>query len=555
MASAAIFQTSEEIIAENADLIRAELERICKDSLFRDTTRMKRFLRYVTEETIAGRGARLKGYVIGLEVFDRPEDFDPQADTIVRVQAGQLRRRLDIYYAERGRDSAVRILVPKGRYAPTFEMRQTPKADKSADLKVLVRPSRPKSVNMRPSIAVMTLDDLSIAANQDEKRFAQGLTAEIVNALVQFRSMRIVTLTPNVSSSLAVKSVREIGVECGSDFVLTGSVRRDEDFFRIVVNLIQCETGEHLFSRVYDREYKPGNLFNLQEEIASYTASAVAAPFGVVNRFNRRDLKERNDTMEAHSCVMRYYDIKLSPTRNEAEALLLEVTRVTENNPEFSTGWSIQALLNTFLATQCIPIERPDERLIEADRTARRALSADGQSALGYFALYQSYFHRGQFANADRMIRRALSLNPNDYSMLAYYAICLALRGESDQALSMQSAALRLIGRAPSWYQLPQMVAEFKAENYAVVAGWRDRRILDTPPIFQLLALAAKAYSGEEEAVRSLVRDILAGNANYADDASASIGFWHIEPELSQQIYDGLLIAGLDIESLNPLIT
>ncbi len=551
MADAAIAIPSDLMDSAEADLVRAELERICADVLFRDTTRMKRFLRYVTEETLEGRGGRLKGYVIGVEVFDRPDSFDPQADTIVRVQAGQLRRRLDLYYSERGQDAPVRILVPKGRYAPTFEMRQMRDPNKAADTQDTFHLENIGDTDPRPCIAVITLDDLSPPSVQDGSHFADGVSAEIVNALVQFRSMRIVTLSPTVSTTFRDKSVREIGAECGADFALSGSVRREGEVFRVTVSLIRCKTGEHLFSRVYDREFQPGGVFNLQEEIASYTAAAVAAPFGAVNRYNRQSLNGRQSSMEAYNCVLRYYDIKLSPTRNHAELLLSDVETVTEKQPDFSTGWAIRSLLNTFLATQCLPVENIQNRLIEADRTARRSLSADSQNAMGYYALFQSYFHRGKFEDADRMMRRALSLNPNDYSKLAYYAICLALRGEMSRASTMQTAALRLIGRAPTWYHLPQMIVDFSEQEYHSVAGLVGQGLAETPAIFYLFGLSAKAYLGEVDETKEIIARILSKDPNYAADASALIELWHVQPELARHVNKGLELVGLNIDSLN----
>ena len=124
MANAQLKPTTDALTQSQKDLVAEQLERLLASKLFRDTTRMKRFLRYVTEEVLGGRGKRLKGYTIGIEVFDRADDFDPQADTIVRVQAGQLRRRLDLYYAGEGVEDPVRITVPKGRYAPCFEFRE-----------------------------------------------------------------------------------------------------------------------------------------------------------------------------------------------------------------------------------------------------------------------------------------------------------------------------------------------------------------------------------------------------------------------------------------------
>jgi len=67
----------------NREAVLDELQRVLNHSTFKDTKRLKRFLKYVVMETLDGRGARLKGYSLGIEVFDRADDFDPQGDTIV----------------------------------------------------------------------------------------------------------------------------------------------------------------------------------------------------------------------------------------------------------------------------------------------------------------------------------------------------------------------------------------------------------------------------------------------------------------------------------------
>ncbi len=554
MAGAASARPIEPIDSRQEILVRDELERVCEDKLFRDTTRMKRFLRFVVEETLAGRGNRLKGYVIGVEVFDRPDNFDPQADTIVRVQAGQLRRRLDLYYAGDGAASPVRILIPKGRYAPTFELRQSLEVNETIDPTSMLGDVSDKTKDPRPSLAVMSLDDLSSSETKSGDYFVDGLTAEIVNALVQFRSIRVVTLTPSVSTTLAQKSVREIGKDIGADFVLSGSVRRDGDVFRVTVSLIRCESSEHLLSRVFDREYKPGSLFNLQEEIASYTAAAIAAPYGAVNRYNRRNKSGRQKSMAAYDCVLRYYDMKLSPKRQVAEKLLDDVESVTKHHPEFSMGWAIHALLNNFLATQIHFVEEASVRLLEADRSARRALKVDSQNSLGYFALYQSFFHRGKFEDANQMICRTMSLNSNDYSVLAYYAACLASRGDFETASKMATAALRLIGRAPTWYHVPHMMVDFAHGKYENVTGLINQNLDESSYSFYLMGLAAKCHIGEIDQVRSILADIIDKEPSYADKASAALQLWHLHPDLARPVYEGLLLAGLDINALKSSI-
>lgn len=100
--------------------VAEELERILATQEFRRAPQLGRFLRYVVEETVEGRGDRLKEYVIGVKVYGRGEKFDPRLDPIVRVQAGKLRARLAAYYAGVGAGRVLRIELPKGSYVPVF---------------------------------------------------------------------------------------------------------------------------------------------------------------------------------------------------------------------------------------------------------------------------------------------------------------------------------------------------------------------------------------------------------------------------------------------------
>lgn len=101
---------------------RVELERIVGSPLFEDSERLVRFLTFVVEQKLAGNASGLKESVIGVEVFGRPAGYDPKVDPIVRVQARRLRAKLDSWYLEGGRESAVRITLPKGGYVPEFAL-------------------------------------------------------------------------------------------------------------------------------------------------------------------------------------------------------------------------------------------------------------------------------------------------------------------------------------------------------------------------------------------------------------------------------------------------
>jgi hypothetical protein len=100
--------------------VRAALERIAASEAFRACPQLIAFLRYVVEATLSGGQDRIKGYTIAVEALGRGDDFDPQDDPIVRVEAMRLRRALQRYYASGGRNDTVQIVLPLGSYVPVF---------------------------------------------------------------------------------------------------------------------------------------------------------------------------------------------------------------------------------------------------------------------------------------------------------------------------------------------------------------------------------------------------------------------------------------------------
>jgi hypothetical protein len=106
--------------AISADEVRAQLERIVASRGFANAGRLSRLLRHSVEKTLAGEIDQLKEYSVGMEVFDRGETYDPRADSIVRVEAGRLRSRIDEYYNGEGAADPVRITLPRGAYVAQF---------------------------------------------------------------------------------------------------------------------------------------------------------------------------------------------------------------------------------------------------------------------------------------------------------------------------------------------------------------------------------------------------------------------------------------------------
>jgi hypothetical protein len=104
----------------NDERIREELHRVLSCHEFRSSKRSQDFLRYVVENTLNGHGDMLKERTIGIDVFGRSTSYDPSDDATVRVKAGEVRKRLGLYYSSQGAQNPLRIQLPSGTYVPEF---------------------------------------------------------------------------------------------------------------------------------------------------------------------------------------------------------------------------------------------------------------------------------------------------------------------------------------------------------------------------------------------------------------------------------------------------
>src|ERR1043165_9450029 len=107
---------------QHAEVLRA-LDGVLASEMFRGSAKLVAFLRYVVEATLRGEQDRIKGYTIGVEALGREEDFDPQIDPIVRVEATRLRRTLDRYYAGPGANDRIVFELSRGSYVPVIRAR------------------------------------------------------------------------------------------------------------------------------------------------------------------------------------------------------------------------------------------------------------------------------------------------------------------------------------------------------------------------------------------------------------------------------------------------
>ncbi|MDX2031758.1 MAG: hypothetical protein SF339_13880 [Blastocatellia bacterium] len=129
--------------------IMQQLRAILASRHFRQARSLEKFLQYVIIRTLAGEADQLKEFTLGVEVFQRRRSFDPRIDTVVRVQAAHLRKKLADYYLEEGAHDDVLIDLPKGHYFPTFRLRPAQEAALPVSDDAVAAPPAPEASPQR----------------------------------------------------------------------------------------------------------------------------------------------------------------------------------------------------------------------------------------------------------------------------------------------------------------------------------------------------------------------------------------------------------------------
>jgi len=238
--------------------IRDQLSTVLESALFVHAERLGRFLRFVVEETLAGRADRLNQFAIAIDVFDRDETFDPTIDAIVRVEAGRLRSKLLEYYDDLGGDDPIRIELPKRSYAATFRQRSGRDESRSAaaaelDREVYARDGLAETTELaEPTIAVLPFVNMSL--DPEQEYFADGVTEDLITDLSRLPGIAVISRHSTFTYKGTAATVQQVCEELGANLVLEGSVRKVGNTVRITAQLIDGSSGQHLWAQRYDRD-------------------------------------------------------------------------------------------------------------------------------------------------------------------------------------------------------------------------------------------------------------------------------------------------------------
>jgi len=245
--------------------IRRELEKILSSRMFSTADRMTRFLRFVVEETLEGRGENLNELLLGMDVYDRDRKFDPRVDSIVRVDAGRLRAKLREFYASEGASSQIAIEIPKGSYKAVFKRLQ----DKDP-----LRSPRPPVATK--TLAVLPFADLS--PRGDPQLLGNAVVEELVHVLSSIPGIRVASRTSVLALHSDRMDIKELGRRLGVEFFIEGSVRKVKRRIRIMVRVTDAATGFHTWSKMYAVVSR--DLFATEETLSKSIAGELSVIIG-----------------------------------------------------------------------------------------------------------------------------------------------------------------------------------------------------------------------------------------------------------------------------------
>ena len=439
--------------------IREQLVRILNSGPFHQSPRRQRFLEYIVNETLAGRGERLKAYNVALEVFDRPETFDPVTDPLVRIEAARLREKLREYYGTDGQSDPIHIDLPKGTYAALIEFRQgeqqaTSVSKRRTHWQIIVptlalilvlgaagawltrdlwmpalQRAAEKSllgVPQGPAIAVLPFTNLSDDPKQEY--FSDGLTEDLMTELSRAsRDLRVLARNTTFQYKGKAVDVTKLGHDLGVRYVLEGSTRRSDDRVRVMAQLIDTQTGAHIWADRFDREM--ADIFLVQDEIVSQIVAKIAGNFGVIDINEARSATRKNpDEIQAYDLVLRAQAVMWpewsQETFSAAKGMLSQAIALDPSNARARRELAYLAVIGWVFRFDKMPM--PPQEIVAQ---AARAVQLDPADARAHMVAASAYFFNKQLDLFEREAQQAIELAPYDAEILATLACMIAELG------------------------------------------------------------------------------------------------------------------------------
>ncbi len=278
----------------------------------------------------------------------------------------------------------------------------------------------------RKSIAVLPFQNLS--PDPENAFFADGMTEDILTQLAKIRDLKVISRTSVMRYKGIQKPLREIAAELSVATVLEGSVRRAGDRVRIVGQLVDARTDQHLWAETYDREIK--DVFAIQSEVAQQIAAALKATLSPAEK--KRIEQSPTQDLAAYDLYLKGRELYNRYRKTDNEAAIELFQKALELDPAFALGY---AGLGDAYAQRALRFGFPQSWLDTSLEVSRKAIALNPELAEGYKALGLAYQAKGKYRESLDATRRAAEINPNYAAAVGNVGAVLRHLGRLDEAL------------------------------------------------------------------------------------------------------------------------
>jgi TolB-like protein/DNA-binding SARP family transcriptional activator len=306
-----------------------------------------------------------------------------------------------------------------------------------------------------PSVGVLPFANMS--ADPDQEYFADGITEDIITALSKFRWFFVIARNSAFVYKSQPVDIKQVGRELGVRYVLEGSVRKAAKRVRISAQLIEAETGNHIWAERYDRSLE--DIFELQDEIASMIVAAVEPELAGSER--ERAIRKPTKHLGAWDLFQRGVALIWQHDRTSINAGRKLIRQAVEFDPNFGQAHGYLA----FAALLLLVYEWADDRdgvLRQGIADAGKGIAVDQRNYFAHHALGRLNTIAGDHAAAVRALETCVSINPN--FALGYVGLAEAhvYSGDPEKAIGYADMAIRLSPNDPMMWGM----LHYKASAY-----------------------------------------------------------------------------------------
>jgi adenylate cyclase len=504
------------------------LERILASGDFDASPRSRAFVRFIVEETLAGRQDALTQGALATQVFGRRGDFDPTVDPIVRIQAGRLRRSLERYYLLAGARDPVRIELPRGTYVPIF--RWAPAGQDRASEGHAAR--HPAPTDGWPSVVVSLFETGIPGPTLDEAAasFQEDLSVE----MGRYGDVRVVLR----------RDRDRLGSSPGKDatFALSGRLSRDEEGPRVTARLLDCRTESQVWAETYHGE--PGASF--YEETARVIAGRVASEYGVVARQLWAEQRKRPPAEPTpYGAILRSYQFFFNRDPADFAPAVEALQWAVRAQPEAGLAWVQLARL--YVANYAFEVAPVETGIDEAVALAQNGVHLDPSSQRARVALAGACLVKGEIDVGRAEAEKALSLNADSLVYLEWIGWLLTLLGDWERGPAL---VRRSMARNPNHIPVAHHAlwadhlrrGEFE-EAHRAALQYRDATFFWRA----LMRACCLGHLGRIPEARLQVAELLAMKPDFAAHGRSLIGRLIKFPDLMDVVVVGLGKAGLEL--------